>query len=261
MKGDCGQSARPALLECGALRWGFDRAAPLGGPLSLRLHIGECVAIVGPNGAGKSTLLHTLGGACVALGGEIRLGGTSLSALDPAQRAMRVGLLRQQPELDLGLTVRELVLLGRTPHLGRWGVPSGDDWARVEAALKSCELQKLATRPLGRISGGERQRAELAMVLALDAPLLLLDEPTSALDLRHRHGFFSLLSRLRAERGLAVVIVLHELADAFREASRVVVLGAGTGQAAVARELDAGDPTRVALLAAAFEVPPELIRL
>lgn len=243
-----------APLSGEGLVWGYAGKLRVG-PLSVELSTGEHLAVIGPNGAGKSTLLRTLVGELAPLAGSVALGGQSLPTLSSTERARHVALLAQNPPLDLELTVRELVELGRTPHLGIWGRMGGDDHEAVARALSRCDLEALAHRPLGRISGGERQRARLAMTLAQGARLLLLDEPTTHLDLRRRYELFSLLGELAGE-GLTIVSVLHDPAEAFREAARVLLVGSEE-----VRELGGEDPRRRELLAAAFGVPVERIAI
>ena len=243
-------------LDLAEIRWGFG-ARVLGGPLSLRLGSGEALAVVGANGVGKSTLLRTIAGLHPALGGIVSLDGGALSDRKGAMaRAKRVAFLDQGSVVDPELTVLELVELGRTAHLGLFGHLGAADREAVQEAIAACDLDVLASRRVGRLSGGERQRARLALALAQGAPLLLLDEPTTHLDLRRRQEIFELLKRLRSDRALIVVMVLHELAEAYTEADRVLVLSA-----AGAEEIAADDPTRRDRLAAAFEVSPERIIL
>jgi iron complex transport system ATP-binding protein len=229
---------------------------PIVAALDVRLEPGEALAVVGPNGAGKTTLVRTLAGLTPPLEGRVLLGGVDLGELPPLERARRVAVLPQEIGDAEDLTVRELVELGRTPHLGLWGTPAAADRHAVETALRACQLEQLADRRLGEVSGGERQRARIALAVAQDAPLLLLDEPASHLDLRRRHELFELLGALRRDRRLALLIVLHDLAEAYREADRVLVLAAGRG-----RVLLADDPDRREKLAQAFEVPVERINL
>ncbi len=240
-------------LRLEALCWGYGER--LGGPLDLTLSAGESLALVGPNGVGKSTLLRTMAGLQPALGGRVLLKERPLRV--GRDRARQVALLEQGSGVDPSLTVRELVELGRTAHLGLFGRLRPEDRDAVEGALGSCDLLPLAARALGELSGGELQRARLALALAQQAPLMLLDEPTTHLDLRRQQELFELLATLRQARQLTQVLVLHELAAAYREADRVLVL-AGEGGA---RELPADAPERREVLAAAFGVEPTRIVL
>ena len=245
-----------SVLAVNGLACGYAADAALVRGLSLELGAGEALAVVGPNGAGKTTLLRTLCGELRALEGTVRVQGAEIERLGHQQRARMVSVLAQDGLGDgEGLTVRELVELGRTPYLGLWGRPGPADREAVDRALEACHLGELARRRLDQISGGERQRARIAMTVAQQTALLLLDEPASHLDLRRRFELFELLAALRRERELAAVIVLHDLAEAYREADRVLVLGAGG-----AVEVAADDPDRVATLARAFEVSEDRIR-
>jgi iron complex transport system ATP-binding protein len=250
-----GSGREDSPLQAIGLTCGYS-ARPLVAHLEVCLEPGEALAVVGPNGAGKTTLLRTLAGLIPPLGGRVLLGGVELGSLRPPERARRVAVLPQEIGDAEELTVRELVELGRTPHLGLWGSFTDADHQAVEGALLACQLDLLADRRLGEVSGGERQRARIALAVAQDAPLLLLDEPASHLDLRRRHELFALLGALRRERRLALLVVLHDLAEAYREADRVLVLAAGRGLL-----LAADDPARREKLAQAFEVPVDRISL
>lgn len=245
---------RPPPLAARGLAWGHSARALLGRELDLSLEPGEALSVVGPNGAGKSTLLLTLSGRLPPLEGQVVLAGANARRLGAAERARRVAVLPQAAETDPELTVRELVELGRTAYLGLWGRLGPRDRDAIDRALAACDLEFLAAHRLGRLSGGERQRALIAMAVAQEAPLLVLDEPTTHLDLRRRAELFALLSDLRARSGLAVLMALHELSDAFSQASRLLVLS-GEG----AEELDRADPQVRAKLARAFGIEEKVL--
>ncbi len=241
------------ILQVKDLACGYGGEALLSG-IDFSLSAGRALSVVGPNGAGKSTLLRTVAGQLAPLAGRAEVAGKDLARLAHQERARLVAIL---PQIDRGegsLTVRELVELGRTPHLGRWGHLGAEDRESVEGALADCRLTRLAGRRLDQISGGERQRARIALTLAQEAPLVLLDEPVNHLDLRRRYQFFQLLARLRQERGLAVLLVLHDLQDAFQEADSVLLLCQGES-----RMMAPGDEDLRPTLAAAFDVPEERV--
>lgn len=249
-------SGGPIPIEIRQLTWGYLPYSPLGQDVSLNLEPGQSVAIVGPNGAGKTALLQTVAGLIPPLAGDVLLQGTSLTELSPMERARRLAVLPQDMAEHGDLTVQELVELGRTPYLGLWGNLGAEDYAAVTRALAICQLSALTHRPLQQISGGERQRARIALAVAQNTPLLLLDEPANHLDLRRRHEFFALLTQLRQEHHTAILMVLHDLADAYREADRVLVIHHGQ-----AEEISAEDSALTRRLAQAFEVPETVISL
>lgn len=182
-------------------------------------------AIVGPNGAGKSTLLRTLAGLQRPDAGSVTLDAQPLTAWPARERAARIAWLAQRAEAADELTVRELVGLGRLPHLGLFTAPGPEDEAAVDRALIDAECEGWQTRRLGELSGGERQRVLLARALAVHATVLLLDEPTTHLDPPHQIALVRLL-QTQARRGHAVVSVLHDLALALL-ADRLVVMERG----------------------------------
>ena len=188
------------------------------------LRPGEVTAILGPNGAGKSTLLNALAGLIVPANGAVELGHSALVALNPAERARRIGYLPQAGEVAWNLSVRALAGLGRLP----WRAMSNpaEDEAAVEQALTAMDLAALADRPIQTLSGGERARALLARVLATGAEWVLADEPLAALDLAHQLALTAHFRAL-AGQGKGVVLVLHDLALAMNHATRVLVLGEG----------------------------------
>ncbi len=193
---------------------------PVVGPLSLTVVDGEWLALIGPNGAGKSTLLKAAVGI-VEHSGSVQFGG----------RASRAGLdvawMPQRPYLPDEMSVTDYVLLGRTPHLSRFGTERDSDLDSVWRSIQRLELEGLADRALATLSGGEAQRAVLARAIAQEAPVLLLDEPTSNLDIGHSLDVLEIVDDLRLSDGLTVVTALHDLTLAGRFAGRVVMLAAG----------------------------------
>jgi iron complex transport system ATP-binding protein len=195
--------------------------------LDLSVHDGEILALVGPNGSGKSTALAALGRGIVARAGAVLLGDADVWRRSARAFAGAVARLPQLPEAPEGLAVRELVASGRHVHTPWLGTLGRADHLAVREALQAVDAGDLRGRKLETLSGGERRRAWLAMVLCQQAPVLLLDEPTAALDLRHQHELLALLRDLNRTRGVTMVVVLHDLEHAARLADRVAVLQRG----------------------------------
>ncbi|MFF2372317.1 ABC transporter ATP-binding protein [Agromyces sp. NPDC058110] len=187
---------------------------------------GAFTALVGPNGAGKSTLLHLIAAVERADAGELRLDGRPLDGMRRRERARVVALAEQQAEVEGRLTVEASVALGRTPHLGAFGVAGAHDRAIVEGALSAVGAAEFARRTLDSLSGGERQRVTLARAIAQEPTLLLADEPTNHLDLGSQFVALDLLAGL-AHDGLTIVAALHDLSHAAAYADHVIVLAAG----------------------------------
>ncbi len=216
----------PIQLEARDLALGYGKHSIIQG-LNLRLPPGKVTAIVGPNGCGKSTLLAGLARVHKPSSGAVLLDGKGIGSLPSRRVAQRLALLPQNLEAPEGLTVAELIRFGRQPHQTLFQQWTQRDQAVVEQALQAAGLNDLADRPLQSMSGGQRQRAWIAMAIAQDTPLLLLDEPTSALDLGHQIEVFELIGRLAAA-GKTIVMVVHDLASASRYAHHLVAMQAGT---------------------------------
>jgi iron complex transport system ATP-binding protein len=185
------------------------------------------VALLGPNGSGKTTLLRLLTGQLRPASGEVAFDGRPVGEWPREALARRVAVLPQQLELPAGFRVAELVEMGRAPHARSLFGSTADDERAVRRALVDADALELAGRQADELSGGERQRVLVAMALAQEPELLLLDEPTLHLDLAHQVALLGTIRRLRAQRGLAVVAVLHDLNLAAAFAPRVVLLADG----------------------------------
>ncbi|MEI8063841.1 MAG: ATP-binding cassette domain-containing protein, partial [Verrucomicrobiota bacterium] len=179
--------------------------------ISLTIQTGQMIALLGPNGAGKSTLLRVLTGLQPLTGGEVQLFGRDLRQLRATERARLVAVVPQEVTTPMAFTVAELVALGRSVPRGRWAALEAADRQAVEQALAYTDTLELRDRYYSELSGGEKQRAIIAMALAQEPQLLLLDEPTSHLDINHRLEVLQLLERLNRERGLTVVMTSHDL--------------------------------------------------
>jgi len=217
---------RPVLIEArGVSRLADGR--PILDRADLVVKAGELLAVVGPNGAGKTTQLRLLAGLLSPDRGTVLWLGKSPRSFSRSARGALIGYLPQAEEMEPGLTVRELVGLGRTPHLGPFGGLGPADHAAVAEALARCGLTDLAGRRVGTLSGGERKRAALAMALAQQTRVLLLDEPTAGLDLKRQAEFWRLVRGLREEGEVALVVTTHDLDAALGLADRVAALGEG----------------------------------
>jgi iron complex transport system ATP-binding protein len=197
-----------------------------------RVAPGEMLGVIGPNGSGKSTLIRVLAGVRRPTTGEVRLGARPLHATSRRERARTIALVPQETHLSFPIRVRDLVLLGRAPHTGRFGLERGEDLRAAHDAMVRAEVLELADRSVDELSGGERQRVVLARALAQDARILLLDEPTAFLDLKHAVVLLDLVRELCRARGLAVAVVLHDLNLAAMYCDRLLLLDRGRVHAA-----------------------------
>jgi iron complex transport system ATP-binding protein len=195
--------------------------------LSLELMKGGITALVGPNGSGKSTLLKTLARLLKPSKGDVYLNGTAISRMSTSVVAQEIAVLPQGPVAPAGLTVGELVEQGRYPHAGPLKMLRKQDYSAISEAMRLTSMEDFANRSLDSLSGGERQRAWIALALAQETPVLLLDEPTTFLDIGHQLEVLELVEQLNRERGMTVVLVLHDLNHAARYASRMVALKDG----------------------------------
>lgn len=196
--------------------------------VDLVLHPGEWLSLVGANGSGKSTLLRLLSRILRPKTGAVLLDGTAVHTMPSHVVAQQVAFLPQQQQIPAGLTVRQLVALGRSPYQTWWQwEPTAKDLGHISHALAATQLDSFGDRPLSELSGGEQQRAFLALALAQTPRILLLDEPTTYLDLHYQLQFLDLLQSLKQEQNLTVITVLHDLNLAARYSDRLALLTLG----------------------------------
>ncbi|TQL48717.1 iron complex transport system ATP-binding protein [Homoserinimonas aerilata] len=195
--------------------------------LDIEVPRGGFTIIVGPNGCGKSTLLKALSRTLKPVAGSVLLEGSPIDGMRSKAVARRLAMLPQSPIAPDGITVRDLVGRGRYPHQGIFRQWSVEDSDAVNAALASTGIEELGERYMSELSGGQRQKAWIAMVLAQRTELMLLDEPTTFLDIAHQYEVLQLCARLHGE-GRTLVAVLHDLNQAARYATNLVVMKEGT---------------------------------
>lgn len=195
--------------------------------VNLRLERGGFLALIGPNGAGKTTLMRVLSGLARPSQGQVFYEGRPLESYGDRARARRIAVMTQSPQIGFGFSVIDVVAMGRYPHKRRLQSLGPEDWQAVEEAMEQTEVTELAQRRINELSGGERQRVFLARALAQKPSLFFLDEPTSNLDIRHQLHFLELIQGLNAEKGITVVMAIHDLTWALRYAKSVLALKDG----------------------------------
>ncbi|HBK68984.1 MAG TPA: metal ABC transporter ATP-binding protein [Firmicutes bacterium] len=217
---------RKEILALNKIAIGYDKK-PIQTALSFKLEKGEALGVVGPNGSGKTTLFKTILGVIPPLDGEITFAGKQVkTTIDRNWARSSIGYVPQgRNRGKLPLTVEEMVLLGRWgSHFSCFRRPGTDDWSKTQEALEIMDLTNLKKRDCRNLSGGEYQRAVIARALAREASLLLLDEPTTFLDLQSRQEFITLLTDLREELGLSILIVSHHREELENLTDRVLLL-------------------------------------
>jgi iron complex transport system ATP-binding protein len=217
------------LFETTALSFRYPGAATdaLSG-VSVSIPASEFCAFIGPNGSGKSTLLKLLVGLLKPTGGSAQYRGQPAHEWDRRALARQVGVVTQIEELMFPFTVRELVAMGRYPHLGAWQSERAVDREAIERALERCDVTSLLERTVQQLSGGERQRVRIARALAQEPAVLILDEPTASLDVGHEMALFELMAELCTRDGATVIAATHNINLAARYAQRMVLLAGGS---------------------------------
>ena len=217
-----GATTAPSALEASRIRFAADGRDILNG-IDITLTPGERLGVIGPNGSGKSTLLRCLYAWHQPSTGAVMLDGRPLAEVTARERARKVAVLAQESATGLGLTVEEVVGLGRLPHRSGWGGATDADREEVDKALAAVGLSNWRERPFGPLSGGEKQRVLFARALAQNPSLLFLDEPTNHLDIRHQLEVLDVARRL----SISVVTTLHDLNIAGRWCDRLCLVVAG----------------------------------
>ena len=214
------------MLRVKDLSFSYSKHKVLDG-LNIVVNRGEILALVGPNGSGKSTLLRCLNGFLRVDEGQVLVEGCNIRCQKRRWISQRIAFLPQNLEAVHHITVRELVAMGRSPHNYFGWLLSEKDKELIEWAIEYMNLQELQDCWVEKISGGERQRAWLAMILAQDTDIVLLDEPITYLDLKYQWGLIETIKQIRDQHGKTFIMVLHDINQAINAADRFIVLKSG----------------------------------
>lgn len=190
---------------------------------SIYANKGEFVGIIGPNGSGKSTILKTIYGINKEKSGVIYIDGKELSKMKVKDIAKRVGVLGQFNDFSFDIKVKDMVLMGRSPHKGFLESDNKNDFNIVNESLKKVEMLEHSERNFLSLSGGEKQRVLLARALAQDVKILILDEPTNHLDIKYQIQILNIVKNL----GITVLVALHDLNIAAAYCDRLYIMKDG----------------------------------
>lgn len=200
---------------------GYD-GKPLIRDITIRIAKGEIVTLIGPNGAGKSTILKSITRQLKTISGVVEMDGQSLGSLSYKELATRMAVVlteRVKPEL---MTCRDIVATGRYPYTGRLGLIIRQDEEKVSAAMEAVHTLELSDRDFNAISDGQRQRILLARAICQEPEIIILDEPTSFLDIRHKLELLSILRSMAKEKGITVIMSLHEIDLAQKISDKII---------------------------------------
>lgn len=215
-----------AQIQVDALDVAYDKKIIIEN-MNLSIPKGKITMIIGANGCGKSTLLKTIARIIKPKRGEISINGKSIKEHAPKDIAKEMAVLPQSPKAPSGLLIRELVSYGRFPYQRAMGGMTEHDYEIVDWALSVTGISEFANQSVDEVSGGQRQRAWIAMALAQETEILVLDEPTTYLDMSHQLEILKLLQTLNKEQNRTIVMVLHELNNATKFADHIIGVKSG----------------------------------
>jgi iron complex transport system ATP-binding protein len=214
------------MIELDNISLGYNHRAVLH-DVSMKAAPGQILGLVGPNGSGKSTLIKGITGVINLFSGRILIDGHDITTIKQSKLARIVATVPQSPALPGAFTAFEVVLMGRTPHLGLLRYEGGKDLTIAWQAMEATHTQSFAERRVSELSGGERQRLVIARALTQQPKAMLLDEPTANLDINHQVEILNLVRSLCLEQSLTVVIAIHDLNLAAQYCSWMVMLNGG----------------------------------
>ena len=214
-------------FQTSQLTVGYD-GKPLIRDITIGIARGEIVTLIGPNGAGKSTILKSITRQLKAIGGTVALDGQNLSGLSHKELATRMAVVltqRMKPEL---MTCRDIVATGRYPYTGRLGLLTKQDEEKVSEAMETVHALEVSQRDCNAVSDGQRQRILLARAICQEPEIIILDEPTSYLDIRHKLELLSILRSMAKEKGITVIMSLHEIDLAQKISDKIICVKGDT---------------------------------
>lgn len=216
---------------------------------------GKITTIIGPNGSGKSTLLKSFANLLKLRTGSIKIIDREISSMKQKDVARSIAVLLQQNNCPHDLTVEKLITVGRLPHKKWYEATNSSDKVVIEKAMHDVGIFSMKDKIICHLSGGERQRVWLAMALAQETDILLLDEPTTYLDISHQIDMLELVRKINKETGMTIVMVLHDLNQAFKYSDELIVLKNG-------KIVDKGNPRELAnksMLREIYNIDAEII--
>jgi ABC-type cobalamin/Fe3+-siderophores transport system ATPase subunit len=209
------------------INFAYPDTPPLLKDFSLALEPLSFTGLIGPNGAGKTTVFKILSGSLTPHSGSVSLNDRPIRKIPHRERASCLAMVPQFVATPMPYTVRQIVEMGRISRLSRFGLLSRHDRDQIERAMHEMDIIDMADRPFSNLSGGERQRTVTAASLAQEPEILLLDEPTASLDLGHSVRLMELLTELRSKRGMAIMLISHDIQLCAHYCSRLVLLRNG----------------------------------
>ena len=195
--------------------------------IDIRIQSGEFISIIGPNGSGKTTLLKIFQGILIPSHGSLTSSGRSIADMSPRERAKLISVVPQNPEIPKWMTLSDFVMLGRNAHLGLFKWEREKDIKVVKSAMTMTDIWDISHRKLSEVSGGEMQRAMIALAIAQSSPVMLLDEPTANLDLKRQIDTLSLIKKNHIIREGITVLAIHDLTLAGQLSDRIIMLDDG----------------------------------
>ena len=199
------------------------QSRPILEKLSLTVQSG-ILAVLGPNGCGKTTLLRTLTGNLKPASGTISLDGKNLSHMRGGEIARKLTMVSQEHHPVFAYSVQDVVLMGRTPYIRPWGLPTAADRDIAHEAMRKIGISHLGNRAYTELSGGERKLVLIAMAICQETEIILLDEPTAFLDINNALRILNLIQRLALDENKTIVVALHDVNHALLCADRVLLI-------------------------------------